>query len=715
MNTRILKIFFLAISIMFGTLMGIAQQSKIDSLTAILPHLKLYNDKIEVLNKLSLRLQRSNPDSALSTSEMALKLSQLNKDEKRIAEALKNLGNIYYEKNATDKAQKYYNESIEIFETLKDTLGLAKIHNNLGALYRTQGLYKKALDSYQKSLDLRHAINDSAGMGKTYNNIGNMHYSLGNLETALTYYKQSLTIRKKYNDQLGVGSCYTNIGLIFVEKEYYDSAITNLNKAMQIHTKFGDTMGVANCQSTIGYTYLKTAQTTKAIEVLNQALEKYKRLSNIKGVAKTLNLLIETYNSIGQYATAINYANQTLKLDSGKIPNVEKMQTHKQLTMALEGTRNYKLALENYKQHVAYKENLLSIEKLNEIEKIERLYQSETQKLKIKNLQNDNRIKHILLEKLRIRQTFIYIAFTIALGFILFLLITRKKLKKRNETIRKQNAIITTHKTQLEEHQNHLEKLIQKRTADLVKAKEHAEESDRLKSAFLANMSHEIRTPMNAIMGFTELLNMTDHDEETKKVYLQLIQQNSTILLQLMDDIIDIAKIEVGQISVRKIKTNVANIVAQVEKVLIQKRNTAGKHHINIATIIEKSAKGIEIFTDPIRLQQILTNLTDNALKFTDAGHINIKLSIDHSEEIDNLLITVEDTGIGMNKGQMSEIFNRFNKKEISSTKLYRGAGLGLAISKNLAELLGGSINVKSTPEKGTTFCLRIPLKSCKQ
>jgi len=406
------------------------------------------------------------------------------------------------------------------------------------------------------------------------------------------------------------------------------------------------------------------------------------------------------------YGTAIRFANQTLHLDSGKTPIAERMEAHNQLSQALEKTGNYSRALENYKQHIALKENLMSVEKMKEIEIIEHQYQSETQKLIIKNLENDNRIKIILVEKLKTRQLFSYIAFIIAAGFIIFLLITRKKLQKKNETIRTQNEVITKHKNQLEKHQNHLEQLIQERTVDLIKAKEQAEESDRLKSAFLANMSHEIRTPMNAIVGFTELLNMTDHDEETKTLYLHLVQQNSNVLLQLMDDIIDIAKIEAGQIRIQQIKTNINDILTYVEKTLAQKCNNTGKQHLEIKTIIADTITKTEIITDPIRLQQILTNLTDNALKFTDDGQIVIKIDMKNHN---NLLFSVEDTGIGMSQEQINGIFDRFNKIDNNPTKLYRGAGLGLAISKNLVELLGGEIWVTSKPGVGSQFFFTIP------
>lgn len=686
-----------------------AQNPQIDSLNKELSKNISPKEQIKILNTLSLLLQRVKPDSALKTTQTVLKLISKNGTKNDMAEALKNMGNIYYGKNDHKKAIEYYSKAAELFESIHDTLGLAKIYNNMGSLYRTQGLYKEALNNYQKSLDYRYAIGDSAGMGKTYNNIGNMHFSLRNFKTALEYYQRSLNIRKRFNDPLGASGCYTNMGLIYIEKGVYDTAIIYLEKALPIYKEFGDVEGEANCQTTIGYAYLKTNKTQNAITVLNAAFQKYSKLQNTKGLAKVLILLSETYNHEKLYKKAAKNATDALKLDSGNIPDIDKMEAFKQLSMAYEKTKEYNKSLQSFRKYILIKEELLGLDKMKELENIEKKYQSETQKLQIKNLENDNKIKIIQLEKLHIRQLLTYGAFIISIGFIIFLLITRRKLKRRSKTIRIQNEEITTHKNQLEKHRNHLEQLIQERTADLIQAKEHAEESDRLKSAFLANMSHEIRTPMNAIVGFTELLNFSNTDEDEKALYLQLVQQNSNILLQLMDDIIDIAKMEAGQITIRKIKTNPYNILDQIIRVLDQKKINTGKEHIDINIDVEETTKCQEIRTDPIRFQQIITNLTDNALKFTEVGQITIRLNTITEGSQKHLLFTIEDTGIGMSSKQLSNLFKRFNKIEDTTTKLYRGAGLGLAISKNLVELLGGKIWVESTIEKGTTFFFTIP------
>jgi signal transduction histidine kinase/ActR/RegA family two-component response regulator len=243
---------------------------------------------------------------------------------------------------------------------------------------------------------------------------------------------------------------------------------------------------------------------------------------------------------------------------------------------------------------------------------------------------------------------------------------------------------------------------------DLLQAKEKAEESDRLKSAFLANMSHEIRTPMNAILGFAELLTLPDSSltPEERINYTKLIHNSGNNLLHLIDDIIDISKIEAGQLKII-IKDAPIN---RILKDLLQSYNEIKKlkGRENIELILNETAltQDIILRTDPLRFQQIISNLIDNALKFTEDGFIEFGY---HIQSKNFLLFYVKDTGIGIEQNKKQAIFDRFRKLEDDKTRVFRGAGLGLAISRNLVELLGGKIWVESVPGAGSSFYFTIP------
>ncbi len=237
---------------------------------------------------------------------------------------------------------------------------------------------------------------------------------------------------------------------------------------------------------------------------------------------------------------------------------------------------------------------------------------------------------------------------------------------------------------------------------ELLKSKEKAEESDRLKTAFLHNISHEIRTPMNAIIGFASLLGEEGVDAESRRNYVDVINQSSNQLLGIVSDIIEISNIEAGIIIASPTLLNINSIIYS----LFNQYNPAavGKGII-LRYVTALSDKDSVVRTDGTKLIQVLSNLLNNALKFTASGSIDFGYVLK-----DNYIeFKVSDTGIGISQDQFLKIFDRFYQIEHSLIRQYEGTGLGLSISKAYVELLGGSIWLESQPEKGTDFYFTIP------
>lgn len=236
----------------------------------------------------------------------------------------------------------------------------------------------------------------------------------------------------------------------------------------------------------------------------------------------------------------------------------------------------------------------------------------------------------------------------------------------------------------------------------LVKAKEDALEADRLKTVFLSNMSHEIRTPMNSILGFSSLILEKDLTEDLKNKYASLIQNSGDILVKLIDDIIDISKIESNQLLVSKQEFEINEILEELKLEYDSFNDDLSKDfRINF----RNNDISVKIKSDRNRIKQILNNLINNATKFTNKGVIDIWFEYNNSK----VLFHVKDTGIGISKSNQSIIFDRFRQTDESSSSPYRGTGLGLAISKHLAILLGGDILVDSQKNIGTEFIVSIP------
>lgn len=272
----------------------------------------------------------------------------------------------------------------------------------------------------------------------------------------------------------------------------------------------------------------------------------------------------------------------------------------------------------------------------------------------------------------------------------------QKQIEKKLE---EQNAKYAALNQKLEESLD----IVKKMNVELEYAKNKAEENDKLKSAFLANMSHEIRTPMNGIMGFAKMLNRKGLSDERRQQYTDIINEMSGQLLHMIDEIIDISKIETGQIVIHNTKTNINDVCFRLFSLY---KTTAERNNINLYVQKDLSDERAEILTDSTKFRQIVDNLLRNAIKFTHQGYVKFGYQLKDNGFLE---FYVEDTGIGIAPEMQIMIFERFRQAEEGVSKLYGGTGLGLSISKSFVEKLGGKIWVKSVLEKGSTFYFTLP------
>ncbi len=253
--------------------------------------------------------------------------------------------------------------------------------------------------------------------------------------------------------------------------------------------------------------------------------------------------------------------------------------------------------------------------------------------------------------------------------------------------------------------ERNIARIVDQRTIELEKAMDAAESANQSKSEFLANMSHEIRTPMGAILGYADLLDEADLTPTDHASHVDTIKRNGKHLLEILNDILDLSKIEAGKFSVESTDISLAQIINDVIS-LLRVRAIGKGIKLDSEYVLPIPSK---IKTDPVRLRQILMNLVGNAIKFTEQGGVRILVRFDNRDpENHRVAIEIVDTGIGISEDQIDRLFKPFQQADYSMTRQFGGTGLGLAISKRLAQMLGGDIEVKSTLDEGSSFIVSL-------
>ncbi len=241
---------------------------------------------------------------------------------------------------------------------------------------------------------------------------------------------------------------------------------------------------------------------------------------------------------------------------------------------------------------------------------------------------------------------------------------------------------------------------------DLVRLKEKAEESEKLKNFLLTNISHEIRTPMNSIIGFSELLNIGNLAFDKRLEYVRTIKNQGLLILRMLDDMVEFTRMETGKVTIRKSPCNIDLLINEILSVFNQFKHYENKGHLEIK-VKYPDHRGLVVFTDPGRLQQLISNLISNSIKYTEKGWIELGYQFTADQKIE---FFVKDTGIGISRDLQKKLFGKTGEEDQNSGKT-EGPGLGLTIAKNLIKLMGGKIWVESELGQGSTFSFTIPFE----
>ncbi len=711
-------------------------------------------------------------DSALNYYNRSLEIKKVAGDKKGIAKTLNNIGMIHYQEGNIAAAIENFSRSLSVKEELGDKRGAATTLNNIGVIYSNQKDYVQSFKYHTQSLEISKELGDKYGIAVSLHNIGNIYRHQKDYINALDHYNRSLKIRKNIGYKYGVAANLNNIGLVNMEQGKLNSALDYFTRCLAILKELGDKDGIAESMSNIGWVYFLKNDYPKAITSSDSALsiaQDIRDRATIKNASRTL---YEAYKAIGRYKIALekyelfiaardsldseenqkevirqkykyDYEKQAIE-DSVAYDQMQKVQEAKleksksqqyaliigllivvAIMMIIIRSRKKQMRLKNEITSAFHKLNISQIE----LEKLSKAIEQTSTTVVITD--NNGKIEYVnphftavtgyTAEEAMDQNPGILKSGEMPDAFYkeLWETITAGNIwqgelinKRKNGEIYSESASISpikneqgviTHYVAVKEDITELKHV----NEELKKAKVTAEAATQAKSDFLANMSHEIRTPMNAIIGMSHLAQKTELSPKQKD-YIDKIERSAQSLLGIINDILDFSKIEAGKLSIEQTEFDLEQLLDSVSNLITLKAQQKG---LEIVFSIEKDVP-MNLLGDPLRIGQIITNLCSNAVKFTENGEIVITTKLaSKTDDTYKLQFSVKDTGIGLTEEQKNKLFKAFSQADASTTRKYGGTGLGLTISKNLVEMMGGEIWVESEYGKGSTFSFTVILK----
>lgn len=653
----------------------------------------LKNDSILLLHYINIVANdSSNVNSTLRKQKYlnrARKLAEKNNMLDFLAQCSDSLGVIKRKKGEYSMAITLHQFALEISETTGNkTLG-SYINNNLGVVYRRTDEYSKAMKHHQKALILAELTDNKESQAIAINSLGNIQIMMGNTDEALLYFQQSLAIHEEIGNELGKAISLNNMGNVYSQKKDYIKAKRYYKLSLDLNKKINSLRGQGICYSDLGEVFEKEGEFEQALKYYENALTiNLSHGDKIFQAQDNLHLGLLNYK-LGRTNLAKDFIQKSLSIAKNIGAKETIKDAHKGLQKIYSQSGDYEKALMHSDTFHIYSDSIMNTSLQKEIAKLKVSFESERKESLISLLEQQSRIDQLELKRQRTYSWFIFAAFIMAMGGISFLAIYLVSKNKSNMMLQRKNE-------EIDRARYNLKKLAD----DLYMAKQEAEKSNNIKSEFLANMSHEIRTPLNGVIGFTELLEKTPTND-IQKNYLSSIKISSKVLLVLINDVLDLSKIEAGKVLVKYKPVNIKNLCDELNLIF---ESRAQEKNNKLSFKIRKETPNTIIFND-IRLRQILLNLISNALKFTNKGLVEVIIDAKNKKKNSiDLFITIKDTGIGISTNEKDKIFRSYYQVETSSHN--EGTGLGLAIVKKLVEVLNGNIKLESAKDTGSTFIL---------
>jgi signal transduction histidine kinase len=609
---------------------------------------------------------------------------QKQKDTRCLGKAYEKLALFYEQNYRYNMAVYYYTAAIAQFEENDNIELMAHCYNLRGIAHENNLDYLGAYKDYYQAFTLFTKLNHKVGIGNAKLNLGLIHYYQRNYQDAKNSFDDALAYFEKANHKPGEAAAYNNLGMYFNQTKQLEKSLEAYNKSLQIDEEIGSPIIEQSYTiNNIGDVYEQMGLYDKAIEYYGRSLKMKQSANDLNAVSSSLNNLASAHIQKKEFGIAEKYLNQSIAYNSEYGFLDRMVESYRLLSISFDQKGEHKLALEAYRKHIALNDSIINRDNDLEIAKIKTGYELNLALSQI-SVQQDE------IKKQQRQKLLILAALLLLLLLTTYLFYLSKVRKMLNEKVRAKNDEIVAQNKKIQE------------------AMEKAEEAMDVKSRFLSVMSHEIRTPLNAIAAVVHLLNESELTPEQKK-QLQILKVSTNNLTALVNDVLDLSKIEAGKINLEKQPVDVVQLCNNLIDLF---KSTAEEKQIELSAKIDERIKD-SLMTDQLRLSQVLINLLSNAIKFTEMGAVDLMVDVVSEDESGQILrFTVQDSGIGMDESIVQKIFNAFEQADYSTTRKYGGTGLGLAICKQILELFESEISVTSKPNSGSTFSFMIKLEN---
>lgn len=633
---------------------------------------ELKNKKYQVLalnTQADFFILKGQPDTALLILNRALEISKNQKDKKIELNTLSNFARCFKSKGDIDKSEEYQLEIAKSSEGLGYTEIYASTLLDLGIINVNKGNLTKGFESLLKGKKLFEELGDLQNLARARSFLASIYMAQNNQEEALVALNQNLAYFKKTGNKTLIGGTLSNLAGVYGSQGEIEKAMSLLEEALALFSLNNNLPYIANLSQNLGRLHFAQGNYKRALEYAEKGLKATEIIKNDQSTAYARWLISKVYYKLERYQESISEGKKSLLIFQSMEEVINIKENAQTLSLAYQASRDFENALKMSELYHAMRDTLNNQNNQKAI--IELKVQTDYDKKKaIDDIENQ---KEIDIEEQKTKAQSM-ISMAIGIGLVLISILAFA-IFNRLKVTNKQKLIIEEQKKKVEQ-------------------------SEKYKEQFLANMSHEIRTPMHAISGMIKILERNPHPE-AQDVFLKAMETSSDNLVVILNDVLDLSKIEAGKLDIEVLPINPKLILENVIQILKFK---AEEKALDLSYRIENNVPDL-VLGDPTRLNQILLNLAGNAIKFTEKGKVELILKAqDHQ-----LHFEISDTGIGISQEKQNTIFEAFEQGQTSTSRHYGGTGLGLNISRQLVELQNGKIGLKSIEGEGSSFFFQLP------